>query len=140
MQTTQITKPKTNWVTPLLQVAGKTAAPFTDYIAMTPVPLRGYFQSCEIHCVSACCGMDAFEVSPAQGAWWIREVGDERANEARSLLSQLIEDCATVQGTISSHEICVTLPAAEFVAWLREWREALNYIEVRPGDLLKIED
>ncbi len=140
MQTTPTLTSKTNWLTPLLLVADESTAAYTDYIAMTPDPLGSYFQSCEAFCVSFCCGMNAFDVSPAQGAWWIREAGTERASQAKALLSQLIEDCASVQGKISFSEISVTLPAGEFVAWLRQWREALNYIEVRPGDLLKIAD
>jgi|GEM_PF-3519699 len=133
-------KAKTNWMTPLLRLTASENTEWGDYIAMTPEPLKGYLQACEVHCLAECCGVDAFEFSPKQGAWWAREVGEDAAAAARELLDRLIEDCSTVNGSIALYDAEVVLPQRGMIAWLREMREALNYIEVRPGDLHKIAD
>jgi len=133
-------KDKTSRITPLLKIAEPAIADWTDYVAATPVPLNDYIKTCEIHCVAGCCGVDAFEFSPEQGAWWTREAGDEKATDARELLDQLIDDCSRVTGRIALYNVEVTLTQPDCIAWLREMREALNYIELRPGDLLKISD
>jgi hypothetical protein len=60
-----------------------------------PETLSSLKAVCEVHCVAACCGPNAFEVSRAHIAPWISDNGVPRTLEA---LTQLEELAHTVQG------------------------------------------
>ena len=53
-------------------------------------PLGRALASCEVHCVSVCCGMNAYEVSPEQVQQWASGVDAATLQEARDQVTEIL--------------------------------------------------
>ena len=62
-------------------------------------PLGRALAVCEIHCVSACCGMDAYEVSPEQVQQWAGTVDGATLQQARDQVAEILAAMGTAPDT-----------------------------------------
>ena len=53
-------------------------------------PLGRALASCEVHCVSPCCGMNAYEVSPEQVQHWASRVDGATLHKARDQVAEIL--------------------------------------------------
>jgi hypothetical protein len=99
--------------------------------------LTGFVQSltkaCETHCVAACCGVAAYEVSHFAMTPWVRSTGLTNAKEALGQLDGLVQqmtELAVADNSclVSSAEddFNTTWTPAECREYLDGWRQALE--------------
>jgi hypothetical protein len=62
-------------------------------------PLGRALRSCEIHCVSVCCGMNAFEVSPGHLQQWANGIDAMTLQRARDQLVAILAEIGTAPDT-----------------------------------------
>ena len=62
-------------------------------------PLGRALASCEILCVSACCGMNAYEVSPEQLQQWAAGVDGATLQKARAQVAEVLAEMGTAPET-----------------------------------------
>jgi hypothetical protein len=91
-------------------------------------PISELMRACEIHCVTYCCGVDAFEISEEPIRTWVKTAGLEKATQARQQLETLIEDVTEHSGVVMTDWFYVTWSARECVAWLNEWKTILDEV------------
>jgi hypothetical protein len=89
-------------------------------------PLLELMRSCETFCVALCCGVGAFDVSEQQIGEWVKTAGLDQAGLARQQLQTLMDEVAAYGAAVTSDLFCASWSAQECVAWLNEWKTALE--------------
>lgn len=100
------------------------AAPSNYLMLDIPQPLASLLHACEVHCVAACCGTDAFDVSAVHMIPWIQQRGADAAQEAIAQLDFLITLAVNSLSRLCSDEygLGTDWSSAECVAYLESWR------------------
>jgi hypothetical protein len=93
-------------------------------------PLRECFQHCEIHCVSGCCGLDAYSREAGDVAAWGRQARPEAVLHALCQLESVIAAVADRSSYVSSELLHAgTYDEAareEWLSFLGAFRAALD--------------
>jgi hypothetical protein len=101
-----------------------------DIEVEVPSPLRECFQHCEVHCVRACCGLDAISTDAELIAVWGREAGPQAVAWALRQLSELVETVADRRHKVSSqflnHYTCHEAARQQLLDFLGAFRSALE--------------
>ncbi|AFZ18873.1 DUF6331 family protein [Allocoleopsis franciscana] len=86
-----------------------------------PEPLWSLLCCCEVHCVAACCGLDAFDFSPHHVQNWIAETEAKTFSQVRLQLRELVCSIADKTSTYSSDQLNFW---GDYSAWktlLKQW-------------------
>ena len=83
-------------------------------------PLGLALASCEIHCVSPCCGMNAYEVSPEQVQQWASGVDGATLQTARDQVAEILAAIGSAPDTF------YFLDAYQRRDDVREWFEQIG--------------
>lgn len=70
-----------------------------------PKPLWSLLCCCEANCVAACCGLDAFDFSPAHVQKWIAQTDAQTLNQVRDQLQVLVHCMVDTACTYSSDQL-----------------------------------
>ncbi|WOB44320.1 VOC family protein [Thermoleptolyngbya oregonensis NK1-22] len=70
-----------------------------------PEPLWSLLRCCEVNCVAACCGLDAFDFSPAHVQKWMDQTDAQTLNQARDQLQVLVHYMVDKTCTYSSEQL-----------------------------------
>jgi catechol 2,3-dioxygenase-like lactoylglutathione lyase family enzyme len=94
-----------------------------------PEPLWSLLRCCEIYCVAACCGLDAFDFSPENIQIWIAETDVKTLSQVRHQLQEMIRSTSDQTCTYSSNQL-------NFWGDYTAWKTLLNQWEtlVMPSD------
>jgi len=94
-----------------------------------PEPLWSLLRCCEVYCVAACCGLDAFDFSPQYVQNWIAQIDAQTLNQVRLQLRELARSIADTTCTYASDQL-------NFWGDCNAWKSLLNQWEtlVMPSD------
>lgn len=94
-----------------------------------PEPLWSLLRCCEVYCVAACCGLDAFDFSPAHTQNWVTEMDVRTLNQVRRQLQEMAHSISDKTCTYSSKQL-------NFWGDYFDWKTLLNQWEtlVMPSD------
>jgi hypothetical protein len=85
---------------------------------------------CEVYCVSACCGMDAYQISPEHLQRWADRVPRSTFDEVRGQFDRAVENLQSAPE--SFYFLDTEHSRAEVVAWFQQVQAALA--ATRPAD------
>ena len=85
-------------------------------------PIGQALAECEIYCVSACCGMDAYEISSQHLQRWVDRVSRSTFDQVRAQVDRAIEslECAPA----SLYFLDAEHSREEVLAWFRQVQAA----------------
>jgi hypothetical protein len=94
------------------------------YELKIPRPLADLVSACEVVCVAACCGAEAFDVSAEHMVPWMRQAGEPSARQTLTQLDGLITVALNSLQDISSDDygFAMTWMPADCAAYLGTWR------------------
>jgi len=94
-----------------------------------PEPLWSLLRCCEIYCVAACCGLDAFDFSSEHVQNWIAETEAKTLRQVRHQLQEIAQYISDETYTYSSNQL-------NFWGDYSAWKTLLNQWEilVMPSD------
>lgn len=108
-----------------------------------PEPLMGLLHTCEVICVTGCCGVDAYDLDPRHMQSWIK---DRNIREAMQSWEQLGDAIETISERIDVSEVvsneyqfnAIWNPRGECVDYLQKWRHVIRKAveDFRGGPLL----
>ncbi len=96
-----------------------------DVNVQIPEPLRGVMRACEVHCVAACCGLDAFDISSEPLREWSIAGKDALLSRALRQVDALMKAASGEDFYCSEHlNYCGAGP--EWAEVLSRWKAAIE--------------
>lgn len=106
-------------------------------ISISP-PLARLLESCEVHCLAACCQDNAFDCGVEQVSLWVRQVEASTARDAREQTSTVLREIKSDDATpIYTELFMATWQPSELTKVLREVETSLKAVEANPQETEK---
>jgi hypothetical protein len=93
-----------------------------------PQPLMALIRRCEVLCVAACCGEDAFDPEPDNMISWMSEHGIQRIWDILDQMSETIRDVSEHLGSVLSDQNEFNMiwdTSGKCVEYLCEWKNVI---------------
>jgi hypothetical protein len=106
------------------------AFPLPPLDLYVPLPLRDLFVQCEQICITACCGLGAFDVTPALVTEWLKQSDLATTAIALEQFERLLEGISRHRGTVRSdwHDGCFNhtwQSPHDGLTYFAEWRRVI---------------
>jgi hypothetical protein len=85
-------------------------------------PIGEAMSECEVYCVAACCGMDAYQIAPEHLQRWADRVSRSTFDDVRRQVDQAIEDLQSAPE--SFFFLDAEHPRVDVLEWFRQIRAA----------------